>query len=644
MGLGATDATSRADRRGDAGQKSPLALILSPAAVCYVILALYMLLLIWSGSPLNGDADDLIKLHELRTFVATGNVFDRTLPDILQPEPYVSHWPWIIDLPYALVAWPLVPLLGSEPALSVASFVVPLLLLVPALYFYSRLTVAAGFNDAVLPLFIAVIVAAAGFFEFAPYRIDYHNLQIMLFFAALVLVLSRHRLAALANGLVVALALAVSFEFAIFHALVVTVYAFDFVFGQENAAKRLRHFGAGLASGALLLFAATVPPSAYAIGKCDTYSAPYALALVLAGLVFMGLPVAHRAEKWMPVFGKSDAKIKRQSGGRGRWPFRALALCGLAAASLVVVLMLYPQCAGGPYAEMSARLRAVALGYIPQEKSFFERPDFVLSDSLFATALLFVGALAPAALCLAQRRPPRALVVVALASALALVQAVAYFRYLRYLPFFSGIGLVFIAAALLPSGTRHILVSRFAAGKWPLQAFVLAAPGLGVTAALVLFCLVAKPAPMPVSVFGLTSLCGPASSAGMTWPAKAVVLSPPLLGAGLLARPVHPGVVAIPNHHAALGMDRVDRFLDPGAGDPRAALDESRATHVVLCAAPPAVSPALRARFSFALSLMDAKPPAWLAQCPVAAGSPLRVYAYRRASGLFAACPSIKAR
>lgn len=633
MGLGATEGTLGTDGRGAASRKSPLAAILSPAAVCFVILTLYILLLVWSGSPLNGDADDLVKLHELRTFIATGNVFDRTLPDILQPEPYVSHWPWIIDLPYALVAWPLAPMLGLETALSVSSFVVPLLLLVPTLYFYSRLMVAAGFNDTVLPLFIAVIVAAAGFFEFAPYRIDYHNLQIMLFFAALVLVLSRHRLAAVANGLVVSLALAISFEFALFHALVVGVYAFDFVFGREGAARRLKHFGAGLASGALLLFAAIVPPSAYAIGKCDTYSAPYALALVLAGSVFMGLS-----------FFESRGQKSTRSDRHGRWLSRALALCVLAAGSVAVVLALYPQCAGGPYAEMSVRLRAVALGYIPQERSFFERPDFVLSDSLLATALLFVGALAPAALCLTQRRPQRALVVVALASLLAVVQTVAYFRYLRYLPFFSGIGLAFIAAALLPPGMRHILTSRLAFGRWPWCALVLAVPGLGLTAALVVFCLVAKPAPVPVSVFGLSSLCGPASSDGMNWPDKAIVLSPPLLGAGLLAGLAHPGVVAIPNHHAALGMDRVDRFLDPGAGDPREALDESRATHVVLCATPPAVKPEVRERFPFALSLMDGQPPAWLAQCPVAAGSALRVYSYRHADGFSAPCPSLAAR
>jgi hypothetical protein len=623
MGLGAAEKTSETETvAATVGRKPPLASIPSPTAVCFVLLSFYMILLIWSGSPLNGDADDLIKLHELRTFIATGNVFDRTLPGVLQPEAYVSHWPWLVDLPYALVAWPLIPALGFETALSVACFVVPLLLLAPALYCYGRLVTAVGFNDTIVPLFVAVIYAAASLFEFAPHRIDYHNLQIVLFFAALVLALSQHRLAAVANGLVVSLALAISFEFAIFHALVIGVYAFDFVFAASGGAARLRNFGAGLMAGALLLFAAIVPPSAYAVGQCDTYSAPYVLALVLAGAVFVGISVAN----------------DRRDG----WLIRTLMLCGFAAASVIVVLTLYPQCAGGPYGEMSARLREVTLGDIPQEKSLLQRPDFILSDSLLGMTLLFVGALALAALCLIERRPQRPLVIVALASVLAFVQAIAYFRYLRYLPFFSGIGLVFIAAALLPPSARGILTARHSLGRWPWRAFLLAAPGLGVTAALVLFCIVDKPAPMPPSAFGLTSFCGPASATVLTWPENSIVLSPPLLGAGLVAQFPHPGVVAIPNHHAARGMDRVDRFLDPGTGDPRRALDESHATHVVVCAAPQDLRPALRQRFAFAVSLMEGRPPAWLAQCPAGTGSLLRVYSYRLADGSAAACPSLQ--
>ena len=619
MDSGAAERTVEKAMASGNGGKSLSALALSPVIFCFLILSLYMVWLVWLGSPLNGDADDLIKLHELRTFIATGNVFDRTLPGIAQPEPYVSHWPWIVDLPYALVAWPLAPVLGGEPALAVASYAVPLILLFPALYCYGRLLTATGFNGTILPLFVAAIVAAASFFEFAPHRIDYHNLQILLFFAALVLVLSPHRLAPLGNGLLVALALAISFEFAVFHALVMGVYAFDFVFGAEGASVRLRNFGAGLAAGALLLLAVTVPPSAYAIGRCDTYSAPYALALVLAGSVFAGLP----------------ALGNRAAG----WPARALLLCGAAVASAAVVLALYPQCAGGPYGEMSERLREVALGHIAQERSFFQRPDFVLSDSLPATALLFVGALAPLTYCLAAGRRDRPLVVVALVSLLALVQTIAYFRYLRYLPLFSGIGLVFVAAALLPQSARGILTGLRFPGRWPLSAMLLALPGLCVTGALVLFCLAAKPRPMEQTVFDPTGFCGPVSAANLAWPTGSIVMAPPMLGADLLAQPSHPRVVAVPNHHSAHGIDRADRFFDPAADGPRRALDESRATHVVLCAAPAGWPPAPRDRFPFAAALMEGRAPVWLSQCPPEAASPLRIYAYRQADGVFAACP-----
>ncbi|HEY4191476.1 MAG TPA: hypothetical protein VGM46_02420, partial [Mesorhizobium sp.] len=206
------------------------------------------------------------------------------------------------------------------------------------------------------------------------------------------------------------------------------------------------------------------------------------------------------------------------------------------------------------------------------------------------------------------------------------------------LPFFSGIGLLFIVAALLPGGARGFLTPDRRLGRWPWRGLLLALPGLGLTAALVVFCLVEKPAPPQASIFSVTSLCR--LPAAMRWPEGSAVLSPPVLGAALVAQLPHPGVIAIPNHHAAPGMDRVDRFLDPGNRDPREALDESRATHVVLCAAPELPGQALRARFPFAFSLMDGQPPQWLSRCPLEAGSSLRIYSYRRADGSAAACPS----
>lgn len=592
---------------------------LLPVVVCFVLLALYMAWMIAMGSPLNGDADDMVKLHELRTFMATGNLFDRTLPGILQPEPYVSHWPWIVDLPYALVAWPLSPFLGFEAALVLACYAVPIILLAPTLYCYHRLLTAAGGNGAILPLFIAVVVAAASLFEFAPRRVDYHNLEILLFFIALLLTLSRHRHAASGNGLVVALALAISFEFAAFHALIMAIYAFDFVFGDDAGRLAMRRFGAGLAAGALFLLVVIVPPAAYGAGRCDSYSAPYALALMLAGATFVALS-AQRVGRWRPSA-------------------RVVMLFVLAVASIALVLALYPQCVGGPYGELSARLREVALASIPQEKSLLLRADFVLSGSLPALALLFVGALAPAMLCLLQRQPKRPLVVIALACVVASALTVAYFRYLRYLPLFSGLGLVFVVAAALPAGARHILLATPLPGRGPWLAAVLMVPGLVITAVVAAFCLVARPAAMPTTAFDLAGFCDAAPASKLRWPQGAVVLSPPGLGAHMMAQSVRPAVVAVPNHPAAQGIERTDRFLDPGSADPRTVLAESRASHVVVCAAPPRLDADLRDRFPFTVALMEGRPPSWLAQCPMVPGTPLRIYSFPNIDRP-AACPT----
>lgn len=590
----------------------------SPALFCYCAMAILMIALRSFGLVLNRDADDLVKLHEIRSLLQTGNIFDRTLPGIAQPEPYVSHWPWLVDLPYVAFTRLFTPFAGSEPALMAACFVVPLLLLAPALYFYSRLVAAMGVGNPALVLPVALIFATGTFFEYAPGRIDYHNLQILLLLAALVLVLSQNRASSFINGLLAALALAISAEFAPFYALVMAIYAFDWILGRQESASRIIGFGLALAMGAIGLLAAIEPPSAYAAVKCDFYSAPHATALVAAGLSFAVAPLL--------------------CGSRGGRMIRAVILLGFATASMAALAMVFPQCLTSPYASLDAYVRENMLNRILQEMSIFRHPHF-LSAIFPGTLLIFVGAIAPAVICLDPHGRSRPRLILALFSVLALVLGIAYLRYFRYVALFSSIGLIFVAASFLPSGSRLV---RYLAPdiRSASRKYTLILPGL-VVSVIALCHLSLRPSQAATPAGELADLCDLNHFQPQRgWPANAVVLTPPLIGAHFVALADGPKVVTVPNHRSAQGIERSYRFLDPSTPDPRALLDASKATHVALCAYRGPPLPGLETGYPFAAALMEGKPPAWLKECPTDPSSPLRIYSYRNADGSDAACPA----
>ena len=67
-----------------------------------------------------------------------------------------------------------------------------------------------GFERPQAAFFLALIPAMGTLFEFAPGRIDYHNVQIVFLLAAIALTLMRSAGAAMVSGAIIALALATS--------------------------------------------------------------------------------------------------------------------------------------------------------------------------------------------------------------------------------------------------------------------------------------------------------------------------------------------------------------------------------------------------------------------------------------------------
>jgi hypothetical protein len=578
-----------------------------------------------AGYSPNSDLDDLLKLVEIRNFLHTGAWFDRTIPAILQPEPFVSHWVRLVDLPYAAVAAPLALLTGREAALAFACYAVPLLLLLPAIYAFRRIVAALGFEHPNAAFFLSFLFVLSSLFEFAPDRIDYHNLELVFLLLAVACSLSP-RPPGLLTGTLTALTLAISVEFLFFFALLMAVFAGSFVLGHEGADRRLFRFGVGLAGTALLLYAAIVPPSHYGVVACDSYSTPHLLGLVSAGISFV----------------VADALSGRIHGMAGR-----IALLGaFAAASLMALILLFPECRAGPYGELSAYVKQEWLFRIGQEKNILQRPDIVLSPEMAGVALLIIGALTPPVFALRDRLRQRELTIFALFCLVALLQSLFYLRYFRYTAFFAGPGMMLVFAACAPrlAEKGNMLAGRVTR-PLPSRMAVLG-PGLVLVAGIVAYPLMARGAraAAPLSGAAFAGDCRLSGSAPVVWPKGASILAPPDLGLRILAAETTHGrmtIVATPHHPSWRGVERVYRFLDPRTPNPREYLDRSKATHVAICAWHGRPLAKLEKSKPLTAALIEGHPPAWLVECPLPANSTIRVYRYPSAGGAADACPTM---
>ncbi|WP_278074005.1 hypothetical protein [Mesorhizobium sp. WSM4884] len=563
----------------------------------------------------NGDVDDLLKLHEIRHLLQTGNPFDRTLTGIAQPEPMVSHWPWIVDAPYALLAVALAPFVGMEAAVSTAAFIVPPLLLLVAITLLFLVIREFEFEHPGAVLAVAAFAGLPSFAEFQPWRIDYHNLQMLILLAAALLTIRGGRLAAGLNGALMALSTAISAEMAPFLALPAGFYALTFIAGKKDTDKDLRAYGLVLAATGTAAFFVVVGPHAYTSAACDRYSLLHLTALAVTGVVLAGVSAAERA---------------------GSWRIRALCLLAGAGATAALLIFFFPQCAGGPLVGVSDYARDNWLSRIKQEHSAFLSPDFLSSDRFARFFLAVLGAAATCVLAISGKTTRRAWIVLAAFSTVGLLLGLLYLRYLRFFPLFVGPGVALLVHQGLPArlSLRRYFGARSDDGLPGVS--LLAAPGVAIIAVLFLVQMVWPPAEMRPLGIDIARACEKAG-AGFVWPDGARLFAPPNIGAAALGSPVGLEVVAVPFHTSAKGIERVLRFFDPATPDPARLLDETKATHVAVCRVEEETLKPVEAQFPLASRLATGKPPDWLVECPVA--GLLRIYRYPAAGGPSGQCP-----
>jgi hypothetical protein len=363
-----------------------------------------------------GDPDDALRLVEVRELLEGAPWFDVTLRRVGAPEPLLSHWSRLVDLPLAALIALFRPALGQDLGELVMRLLWPIALfsILCAVVGREAYRLAGPLAVAAVALLAATSVGATS--QFRPGRIDHHNIQILCAVAGLLLLvrsLDNHRLGWCAGGLI-GLGLAVGYE-AI--ALVVPAVLLAALVALAQPARRVTALPAAAAATGTLIAAGllTIPPAGWLTSRCDSLSVNL---IVLAASGTFGMWAAER--------------VGHSVGAR----LAILAGAGLAGASAFAALE--PACLGGPFGQVEPALKPIWLDHVLEAKSLLwflrHEPAFTLAQFGF----LLAGAAAQVVLWRRSRDAGRTLAMSIVLLAVALgcwqIKLVAYASWLALLP------------------------------------------------------------------------------------------------------------------------------------------------------------------------------------------------------------------
>ena len=327
------------------------------------------------------DPDDFLRLHEVRNWLAGQGWYDVSVPRMNPPEGGDLHWSRLIDLPIALLTVLLSPLAGAEMATRLAAAIWPTTVLCLTLATLIAICERAWpkTNPFVVILFALTNIAALA--QFAPGRIDHHNVQILLVFVMLLGMMSgRHWLGHAGAGFCMVLSLAIGLDNLPFIALLLGWLALAWVFDLEDAREGLLWTAAGIVLGLAVLYPLSVPLGQWMAVRCDSLSVVYVSAMALAAAGFAALGFVNARNKAM-----------------------RFALAGLVGAgALAVTALAFPECRAGPYSALSAELTGRWLSQIHEARGIV---DFASRFGAANYALLvYIVLLLAAGIVLVRRR------------------------------------------------------------------------------------------------------------------------------------------------------------------------------------------------------------------------------------------------
>jgi hypothetical protein len=550
------------------------------------------------------DADDALRLVQVRSILAGQGWFDLHLARLDPPAGYDSHWSRLIDAGLAglfLVFNLFVPHALAERLMAALW---PVLWLIPTIGGAVAIAWRLAGREAALVVLLLALFGMPGMGQFRPGRIDHHNVQIALAIVAVAATVwsDRVRWAAVAAGATTGLALTIGFEGLPLLVLCGAAFTLRYV-ADRAAARALTAYGLSLALSVLAGFLVSVSPDRWTQGVCDTLAINTAGAAAAGGLALSAIAT------WVT---------------HARPHMRFAAVSGAAALALAVFLVLEPRCLGGPYALMEPELRAIWLAHMSEMQSLAElmRKGPTAGVATAAYPVLALIALVMVALSANLRRDFGALVA-GTAFVLAFVVMLAATKFYAY-AMWLGVPLVAVAALqIFRTLQLDGLLARFVAT-------LLITPVTVTIGAMTI-----------ASAAGIDGLTGVTSSERKACTHKdsyatLAQLPPGLMvanqlewGPYLLAWTPH-SVLAAPYHRLSVGIATAHRVFAGPPAEAHRTLTDAGATYLVVCGrlGTRGLAPEQRAA-SLAGKMEAGEIPHWLEPVPETRGQAFVAYRIR---------------
>jgi hypothetical protein len=489
------------------------AVVTAAAGFAFIAASIALLLIQIGGSAWAldlGDSDNFMRLAEVRDWLGGQSWWDIRQHRVDPPYGLYTHWSRLADVPLAAGIVALRPFVGAA-AERLALVAVPLLLLIPALLLQRAIATGLAGRAAGLAALGVGAFATPMLVQFVPGRVDHHGLQIVLVLAATAaLIRWPGERGGVGAAVASAVSLTIGMETAPYLAVIAAFVAGDWAWRGEMATAR--GYGFGIALAVPLLFAATVPVADWGLAKGDAIGRGHVV-LAMAG----GAALALLSGLWL----SRDARM--------------VAIAGVGAVVAALVLAVFPEVVGAPYAMVGPVLARVWMAHIIEMRSVF---DEAATAPLAALGRIWFVALAAGAAVWAARRGRRGDVLVATLAVTALALGCWQTR-----------ALALATAVAVPAAAAALagLWARRAAGG-SLLPFAIGLLLIGHTPYLLL----TTSAPAGPVVHHGVPCNTPTALAPLAMLPRGVVLAPIDMGGSLLALTPH-SVVATPIHRDVHG-------------------------------------------------------------------------------------------